>query len=70
MLFSYNCTPENEHNSARNTYRNVINVLNKEFVHQVGKKNYHYIRIQGQQNVKIYNVDMYCHITQRNCVGL
>jgi hypothetical protein len=33
------CPPEDEHNSARNTYRNIINVLkNKEFLHQVGKK--------------------------------
>ena len=33
------CPPEDEHDSARNMYRNVINILkNKEFVHQVGKK--------------------------------
>jgi len=25
----------------------------KEFVHQVGEKDYHYIRMHGQQNVKI-----------------
>ena len=25
---------------------------NKEFVHQVGKKDYHYIRMHGQQNIK------------------
>ena len=29
---------EDEHNSARNMYSNVIKYYNKEFVHQVGKK--------------------------------
>jgi hypothetical protein len=30
-----------------------MNVLkNKEFVHQVSKKDYYFIRIHGQQNIK------------------
>jgi len=28
----------------------------KEFVHEVGKKIYHYIRMHGQQNVKINKI--------------
>jgi hypothetical protein len=35
-------------------YRNVIDVLkNEEFVRQVGEKDYYYIRMHGQQNIKI-----------------
>jgi len=26
---------------------------NKEFMHQVGKKGYHYIKIHGQQDIQI-----------------
>ena len=32
---------EDEHNSARNMQRDVISVLKKELVHQVGKKDYY-----------------------------
>ena len=27
---------------------------NKESMHQVGKKDYYYIRMHGQQNIKIF----------------
>ena len=42
---------------------------NKEFVHRVGKKDYHYIRIHGQQNIKkrtniVSNLTKQLHISQ------
>jgi len=31
-------------------------------VHQVGKKYYHYIRMHGQQNIRIYTVYFICKL--------
>ena len=52
--------PEDEHNNARNMWRSVVNVLNKED----GKKGYYCIRIQGKQNIKILLVRLYSEVTQ------
>jgi len=45
---------------------------NKEFVYQVGKKDYHYIRMHGQQNVKktLYISETNCFLLQEDSVIL